>query len=119
MVSAKDLRDAFEDIRQEAGKRAAEMVSDAKIPEMTRDITRDLTRRNEPPGLLLFALGLALGAVVGIAIGIVVTPYAGDETRRRIGKQVERVRRQGEEQIEQMRAGNGEIYARPSTGEPV
>ncbi len=111
MVSAKDLRDIFEDIRQEAGKRAAEIVNDAKIP--------DIGQRNEPPGMLWFSLGLVLGAVVGIAIAIVATPYTGDEARRRITQGVDRVRRQGEERVEEMRSGNGDIYARPSTGEPV
>ena len=112
MVSAKDLRDMFEDIRSEAGKRASELVSDAKELE--------IRRRDEPPGILWLGIGLILGAVVGVAIALVVAPYSGDETRRRLGRQVDKVTRQGEEGIEQLRtagSGNGGTvaYTTPTT----
>ena len=112
MVSAKDLRDIFEDIRSEAGKRASELVSDAKELE--------IGRRDELPGIVWLGVGLILGAVVGVAIALVVAPYSGDETRRRLGRQVDKVTRQGAEGIEQLRtagSGNGgtAAYTTPTT----
>ena len=110
MVSAKDLRDVFEDIRTEASKRASDFVSDAKMPE--------IRRHNEPPGIVWLGLGLVLGAVVGMAIALIAAPYPGEETRRRLGQQVDKIKRQGEEQIEQLRtpAGNGgTAYTSPSS----
>ena len=58
---------------------------------------------------LALGLGLVLGAVVGMAIALIAAPYPGEETRRRLGQHVDKIKRQGEEQIEQMRAnaGNG------------
>jgi YtxH-like protein len=112
MVSAKDLRDVFEDIRTEAGKRASDFVSDAKVPE--------IGRRNEPSGFVWLSLGLVLGAVVGMAIALIVAPYPGDETRRRLGQQVDKMKRQGEDQIEQIRTaksenGGTQAYTTPTT----
>ncbi len=118
MVSAKDLRDLFEDIRSEASKRAAEVVSEARIPE--------IGRRSEPPGIVWLGLGLVLGAVVGMAIALVAAPYPGEETRRRLGQRVDRIepvdriKRQGEEKIEQIRtgeqgrSGDGDVSAYPT-----
>jgi hypothetical protein len=112
MVSAKELRDVFEEIRSEAGKRASNFVSDAKMPE--------IGRRAEPPGIVWLGLGLVLGAVVGMAIALIAAPYPGEETRRRLGQQVDKMKRQGEEQIEQIRvanSGNGgtAAYTTPTT----
>ena len=100
MVSAKDLRDLFEDIRSEAGKRASDFVSDAKMPDMSKI---EIGRRDETPGIVWLGLGLVLGAVVGMAIALVAAPYPGQETRRRLGQQVDKMKRQGEDQIEQIK----------------
>jgi hypothetical protein len=120
MVSAKDLRDLFEDIRSEAGKRASDFVSDAKMPDISKI---EIGRRDEPPGIVWLGLGLVLGAVVGIAIALVAAPYPGQETRRRLGQQVDKIKRQGEDQIEQIKtaksanSGNGGVsaYTTPTT----
>ncbi|SRR6266540_5378395 len=104
MVSAKDLRDIFEEIRSEAGKRASDFVSDAKMPEMK---ISDIVRRDEPPGIVWLGIGLVLGAVVGMAIALIAAPYPGEETRRRLGQRVDKIKRQGEEQLEQVRAASG------------
>ena len=104
MVSAKDLRDIFEDIRSEAGKRASDFVSDAKMPE--------IRRHDGPPGIVWLGLGLVLGAVIGMAIALIAAPYPGVETRRRLVQQVDKIKRQGEDQIEQLRtadSGNGGV----------
>ena len=77
MVSAKDLRDLFEDIRSEAGKRASDFVSDAKMPDMSKI---EIGRRDETPGIVWLGLGLVLGAVVGMAIALVdPTPQVEDD----------------------------------------
>jgi len=130
MVSAKDLRDLFEDIRSEAGKRASDFVSDAKMPDMSkmRDLSKDLSkmeigRRDDTPGIVWLGLGLVLGAVVGMAIALVAAPYPGQETRRRLSQQVDKIKRQGEDQIEQIKTAksatsvNGGVsgYTTPTT----
>ena len=120
MVSAKDLRDLFEDIRSEAGKRASDFVSDAKMPDVSRI---EIGRRDEPPAIVWLGLGLVLGAVVGMAIALVAAPYPGQETRRRLGQQVDKIKRQGEDQIEQIKTSksassvNGGVsaYTTPTT----
>jgi hypothetical protein len=113
MVSAKDLRDVFEDIHSEASKRASDFVNDAKMPE--------IRRHSEPPGIVWLGLGLVLGAVVGMAIALIAAPYPGEETRRRLGQQVDKMKRQGEEQIEQLRTANtgngGSAYTTPTAYE--
>ncbi len=118
MVSAKDLRDVFEDIRSEAGKRASDFMSDAKMPDMGR--MPEIRRRDEPSGIVWLALGLVLGAVVGMAIALIAAPYPGQETRRRLGQQVDKIKRQGEEQIDQIRTsknanGGPAAYTTPTT----
>ena len=120
MISAKDLRDLFEDIRSEAGKRASDFVSDAKMPDMSKI---EIGRRDETPGIVWLGLGLVLGAVVGMAIALVAAPYPGQETRRRLGQQVDKMKRQGEDQIEQIKTAksassvNGGVsgYTTPTT----
>lgn len=122
MVNAKDLRDMFEEIRSEAGKRASHLVgdasdfmSDAKMPE--------IHRRDATPGIIWLGLGLVLGAVVGMAIALISAPYPGRETRRRLVQQVDKMKSQGEDQIEQIKmaktanAGNGgtSAYTTPTS----
>jgi hypothetical protein len=119
MVRAKDLRDVFEDIRNEAGKRASDFMSDAKMPDMGR-MPVEIRRRDEPSGIVWLGLGLVLGAVVGMAIALIAAPYPGQETRRRLGQQVDKIKRQGEEQIEQIRTtkntnGGTAAYPTPTT----
>ncbi len=117
MVSAKDLRDLFEDIRSEAGKRASDLISDAKMPDMGR--MPEIRRRNEPSGIVWLSLGLVLGAVVGMAIALIAAPYPGQETRRRLGQQVDKIKRQGEDQIELIKtsknANGGVAHSTPTT----
>jgi len=127
MVSAKDLRDLFEDIRSEAGKRASDFVSDTKMPDMNKmrdDLSKiEIGRRDDTPGIVWLGLGLVLGAVVGMAIALVAAPYPGQETRRRLSQQVDKMKRQGEDQIEQIKTAksassvNGGVsgYTTPTT----
>ncbi len=85
MVSAKDLRDMFDSIRDEAGKRASDAFGDAKMPVVVR--------RSEPPVLLWLGLGVVLGACLGVVLGAIMTPYRGRETRQKIGEQIQKARR--------------------------
>ena len=48
MVSTKDLRDIFNDLTNEAGKKANDVLKNAEIPEVS------IGRRNDTPGLLWF-----------------------------------------------------------------
>jgi YtxH-like protein len=114
MVNAKDLRDMFEEIRSEAGKRASDFVNDAKKSDLKMDLRMpEIGHRDQTPGIVWLGLGLVLGAVVGMAIALISAPYPGQETRRRLVQQVDKMKRQGEEQIEQIRpvssaqSGNG------------
>jgi hypothetical protein len=118
MVSAKDLREMFEDIRSEAGKRASDFMSDAKMPDMSR--MPEVRQRSEPSAIVWLGIGLVLGAVVGMAIAFISAPYPGQETRRRLGQQVDKIKRQGEDQIEQIRTvkssnGGTDSYKTPTT----
>ena len=127
MVNAKELRDMFEEIRSEAGKRASDFMSETKMPDI-EDLNSDLEMPGSVAttnaGLVWLGLGLVLGAVVGMAIALIAAPYPGTETRRRLGQQVDKMKRQGEEQIEQLRpssssskSGNGGTpgYTTPTT----
>lgn len=121
MVNAKDLRDMFEDIRNEAGKRASDFVSDAKKSDLKMSDLRmpDIGRHDHTPGIVWLGLGLVLGAVVGMAIALIAAPYPGQETRRRLGQQVDKIKRQGEDQIELIKtsknANGGVAHSTPTT----
>jgi hypothetical protein len=91
MVSTKDLRDIFNDLTTEAGKKANDALKNAEIPEIR------VTRGSETPGLLWFGIGLALGAVVGMLVALVATPMNGEQARQKISEQVDKVRRSREE----------------------
>jgi hypothetical protein len=81
--NSKDLRDMFDDIRTEAGKRAGEAVNDVQIG-----------RRSGPPGLLLFGIGLTLGAAIGLIAAIFMSPYSGEQARAKISERVDKMREQ-------------------------
>jgi hypothetical protein len=124
MVNAKDLRDMFEDIRSEAGKRASDFVSDARKTDLKMSDLRmpDIGRHDHTPGIVWLGLGLVLGAVVGMAIALVAAPYPGQETRKRLVQQVDKMKRQGEEQIEQIKtakSGNGNNGGMPAYTTPT
>jgi hypothetical protein len=98
----------FEEIRSEAGKRASDFVSDAKKTDFkdlkVSDLRMpDVGRHDHTPGIVWLGLGLVLGAVVGMAIALISAPYPGQETRRRLVQQVDKMKKQGEEQIDQIR----------------
>ena len=114
----------FEDIRSEASKRASDFVSDAKKTDLRMSDLRmpDIGRHDHTPGIVWLGLGLVLGAVVGMAIALVAAPYPGQETRKRLVQQVDKMKRQGEEQIEQIKtakSGNGNNGGMPAYTTPT
>ena len=121
MVSAKDLRDMFEDIRSEAGKRASDFVSDTKKADLRMSDLRmpDIGRHDHTPPMVWLGLGLVLGAVVGMAIALISAPYPGRETRRRLVQQVDKMKKQGEEQIEQTRPSSSSSSKSGNGGTPA
>ena len=102
MVNTKDLRDIFDDLKNEAGKRAGDAMSDVSIG-----------RRDETPGFLFFAIGLAFGTLIGVLAAFLMTPYKGEEARQKVAEQVEKIRKRDE--VGGVTNG-GSVYTSPSTG---
>ena len=84
MVSSKDLRHIFDDLRSEASKRAGEAMHDVD----------HIRRPSGPPGLLVLGVGLVLGAVIGMVAAILVSPYNGEQARMKLTEGIEKMRRQ-------------------------
>lgn len=112
MVSTKELRDIFSDLTSEAGKRAGDAIHKAELPDLS-----SIGRRSEPPGLLWFGIGLTVGAVIGMLAAFLATPYNGEQARKKLGEQVEKVRRTREgDEIPAKGGTNGSsTYATPTS----
>ena len=111
MVSTKDLRDIFSDLTSEAGKRAGDVmnrVDKTDLPDLSR-----IGRRNEPPGMLWFGIGLILGAVIGMLAAFLATPYNGEQARKKVSEQVEKVRKGREDVAPSGRTGRRPTRPRP------
>ncbi len=85
MINTKDLRDIFDELRTEAGKRASDAMSDVTIG-----------RRERSMGLVWFSIGLTVGAAIGVIAAFLSSPYSGDQARAKISERVEKMRRQHE-----------------------
>jgi hypothetical protein len=96
MVSTKELRGIFDDMKSEATKRAAHAISDSNIK---------VGRRGGPPGLLVLGIGLVLGAVIGMVAAILASPYSGEQARAKITERMEKMRSQHE--MHEMAETNG------------
>ena len=113
MVNTKDLRDIFSDLTNEAGKRAGDAINKAELPDFS-----NIGRRNEPPGLLWFGIGLTVGAVIGMLAAFLATPYNGEQARKKLGEQVEKVKsmREEDEISSTKKSTNGSsTYATPTS----
>lgn len=97
MISTKDLRDIFSDFTNEAGKRAGHVVNKIDKSDLPDLSNISIGRRNEPPGLLWFGIGLVLGAVIGMLAAFLSTPYNGEQARKKLTEQVEKVRKSRED----------------------
>ena len=100
MVSTKDLREIFEDVRDDASKRASDAIHDAvkggRIPQVR-------LQQDQPSSIVYFGLGIILGAALGVILGAIMTPYRGAETRQKIADQVQKARTRAEETNGQQR----------------
>jgi len=115
MVSTKDLRDIFNDLTNEASKQAKDAmnkIDKADLPDLS-----NIGRRNEPPGLLWFGIGLTLGAVIGMLAAFLSTPYNGEQARQKLSEQVEKVRksREGDETPLSNGTNGSSTYAAPTS----
>jgi len=87
MVSVKDLQDVVDDLKGQAGKRAAELLGES------RSQVRSVVGGHSDSTLVgTFALGIILGALVGAALALLFTPMSGQEARRKLGENVEKMR---------------------------
>jgi CHASE3 domain sensor protein len=97
MVSTKDLRDIFDDLKSEATKRAGRAISESNKRAARAINETNIGRRSGPPGLLVLGLGLVLGAIIGMVGAILASPYSGTQARAKITERVEKMRRQHQE----------------------
>ena len=91
MISTKELRDLFEG----ATKRAGDAFDDAKMP--TFGNMPNLGRNDPTPGLLYFGLGILVGSLIGLVVAFLATPYNGEQARKKVSEQVEKVRQKRDE----------------------
>ena len=106
MVNTKDLRDMFDELTKEAGKRATHAFDDVNIG-----------RQSQTPGLLIFCIGLGFGALIGLVAAFLATPYSGSQARAKLSEQVEKVRHQREEPEELISTNGSPAYAAPTSFE--
>ena len=87
MVSVKDLQDVVDDLKVQAGKRASDLLGEGRTQVRT-------VVGGHSDGTLLgtFALVIILGALVGAALSLLFTPMSGEEARRKLGENVEKMR---------------------------
>ncbi|HEV8469158.1 MAG TPA: YtxH domain-containing protein [Candidatus Limnocylindria bacterium] len=87
MVRVKDLQDVVDDLKDQASKRAADLLGEGKT-----EVRHAFGGHSDASLLGMLGLGIVLGAIVGAALALLFTPFSGDETRRKISAQVEKVR---------------------------
>jgi YtxH-like protein len=87
MVNVKDLQEVVDDLKDQASKRATELLGDSK--SQVRSVVGG---HSDGELLATLALGLVLGAVIGAALSLLFSPMSGEEARRKLGQNVERMR---------------------------
>jgi hypothetical protein len=89
MSALKDLKldDVFDDLRSQASKRIDDMLSES------RKQARKASGGHDDTALFsAFTFGILAGAIVGAAIALLITPFSGQETRKKLSEQVDKVR---------------------------
>jgi hypothetical protein len=87
MVSVKDLQDVVDDLKVQAGKRASDLLGESRS-----QVRSAIGGHSDGTLLGTFAVGIILGAIVGAALSLLFTPMSGQEARRRLGENVEKMR---------------------------
>ena len=87
MVNVKDLQDVVDDLKDQASKRAAVLLGEGRT-----QVRAAVGGHSDGTLLGAFALGMLLGALVGAAISLLFTPMSGQEARRKIGENVDKMR---------------------------
>src|SRR5437660_12363213 len=105
MVSVKDLQDVVDDLKVEATKRANDLFGEGKS-----EVRRAVGGHSDGAIFGTLALGLVIGAIVGAAIALLFAPFTGDEARRRLSENVDKIK---PTESATTKAGNGST--RPAT----
>jgi hypothetical protein len=87
MVNVKDLQDVVDELKDQATKRASDLLGESKSQVRTA-----FGGHSDATLFGTLALGIILGAVVGAALTILFTPVSGVEARRKIGENVDKMR---------------------------
>src|SRR5438105_14861911 len=86
MVNVKDLQDVVDDLKDQASKRASELLGDSK--SQVRNVVGG---HSDGELIATLVLGLVLGAIIGAALSLLFAPSPGEEARRKLGENVERI----------------------------
>jgi hypothetical protein len=89
MNAIKDLKldDVLDDLRAEAAKRIDGLISDS------RKQARKAGGGHDDTALFsAFTFGILAGAVVGAAIALLITPFSGQQARKKLSEQVDKIR---------------------------
>ncbi|MGH2449739.1 MAG: YtxH domain-containing protein [Candidatus Limnocylindria bacterium] len=97
-MAIRDMK--LDEILNEASRRAGDLLGEGRS-----QVRRAVGGHDDGALMGTFAIGLIVGAVVGAALALLLTPYNGDEARRRIGRRVEEMRAS---EPEWQRTGNGQ-----------
>jgi hypothetical protein len=87
MVNVKDLQDVVDELKDQASKRASELLGESKS-----QVRGAVGGHSDATLVMTLALGVVLGAVIGTALSLLFTPISGDEARRKLSENVERMR---------------------------
>ena len=87
MVNVKDLQDVVDDLKEQATKRASELIGDSK-----GQVRSAVGGHSDGTLIGTFALGIILGALVGAALSLLFTPMSGEEARRKLSENVDKMR---------------------------
>jgi hypothetical protein len=89
MNAIKDMKldEVFDDLRAQASKRIDVLMSDG------RKQARKAGGGHDDTALFsAFTFGILAGAIVGAAIALLITPFSGQQARKKLSEQVDKIR---------------------------